>query len=437
MSFKTEIITLVGEETYIKLEREAEKEVACALRMPLVDEYRSPKYYRMRYIIPEIIDICSLFEEKGMKISPADIVEVLFRCKLLFAVPSEDEYRQRAGGVSHVDENNFAVPWSEKGRGVDNLIEIYLDRLQAFQQEKTLIVEINSFDSLGPANPQTFLDALFQKLNLPFLCYIDQTNLRRKHRNLESGLRRYTIKDAKRFFCFPSLGFKTFGSSLYCRLYADTYLRTFLNMLRIASFLNPGQVDFGHSNIEIIAPTSPVFLGTHSIGSYSWNEDRKQSWEKNPDGCLFLSFGYRGISKMHLDSRSFPGIEAFMINNTKIFDCLKNPWEKQYLEDIAPTLDMLSTTTQIQDLGAKILLMYCCLEHLFVPQNITRDNKKYIVGGINAIRPDLLDWFESLYQLRCNYAHKGFVIRDDKTFALVMTSIRNILALLLAKLSIR
>lgn len=59
--------------------------------------------------------------------------------------------------------------------------------------------------------------------------------------------------------------------------------------------------------------------------------------------------------------------------------------------------------TQIPDDGAKLLLLYCCLKHLFVPEGYTRDNKKYIVGGINAVRPDLLKWFEELYKRRCTY----------------------------------
>lgn len=87
-------------------------------------------------------------------------------------------------------------------------------------------------------------------------------------------------------------------------------------------------------------------------------------------------------------------------------------------------------------MGAKILLIYCCLEHLFVPSNVEADNKKYIVGGMNALAPRLLRWFDRLYDLRCDYAHKGFVLRDDHTLALVMESMVNVMILLVAKLSV-
>ena len=84
------------------------------------------------------------------------------------------------------------------------------------------------------------------------------------------------------------------------------------------------------------------------------------------------------------------------------------------MTQVAPVLDILNSATQNTDLGAKILLVYCCLEHMLVPKNIRADNKKYIVGGINALKPDLLDWFNRLYELRCDYAHKGFIIRDEE-----------------------
>jgi hypothetical protein len=99
-------------------------------------------------------------------------------------------------------------------------------------------------------------------------------------------------------------------------------------------------------------------------------------------------------------------------------------------------LDILSSATQIPDLAAKILLVYCCLEHLFVPKNATTENKKYIVGGMNALGPRLLPWFDHLYNLRCAYAHKGFVLRDDETMGLVRDSIKNVMTLLVAKLAV-
>jgi hypothetical protein len=88
----------------------------------------------------------------------------------------------------------------------------------------------------------------------------------------------------------------------------------------------------------------------------------------------------------------------------------------------------------LPDDGAKLLLTYCCLEHLFVPQGFKRDNKKYIIGGLNALRPDLLKWFEDLYERRCAYAHKGFLVPGEQGRGLTVESIKNVLALVMAKL---
>ena len=433
MTFQQKIRTTVGNDVYEKLEKEANNEVSLALKMPLKDQYGQDKYYRTRFLIPLIIPECELFEQKGLKISPLDIVNILFRCKLLFAVQTKDEYAKRADAGSWIDRYDFGVGWTKKSNAVDSIINEYLDRLEASEKERTLIVEINSFHA-NHAIQQTFFDQLFQKLSLPFNCYLEENQLIDKYKILEPGLREYELEDAKRFFCSPSIGFTTFGSSTYCFWYASAWLRTFLSILKISGFLTPGQIEFGASGVEIMAPTYPVFLGTHSSGCFCWEEDEKESWEKIPDGCLFRSFGYRGISKMWLDNRSFPGIEKFVFEHKKIFDLLNNPWGKRYLNDIAPTLDILASATQISDLGAKLLLIYCCLEHLLVPKNINTDNKKYIVGGINALRSDLLEWFDRLYKLRCDYAHKGFIKRDDKVLKLIRESVRNVMTLLIAKL---
>lgn len=56
-----------------------------------------------------------------------------------------------------------------------------------------------------------------------------------------------------------------------------------------------------------------------------------------------------------------------MFDHNAIFESVTNPWSAKSIDDVAPPLDILSSATQILDLGAKILLIYCCLEHLFVP----------------------------------------------------------------------
>ena len=432
MTFQQKLKKKIGEEIYAKLDKEANKEVSLALKMPLKYEEGRNRYYQPRHLIPLMIEECELFEEKGLKISPADITNVLFRCKLLFAVKTENEYQQRVG-AHLMDEYYFSIPWDKRSNDVDSLIDEYLDKLDSLQKERTLIVTINSFNT-DYANQQVFFDQLFKKLEFPFSCYLDDALLIEKHKILEPHLAKYDLNYAKKFFCAPSLGFTTFGSSTYCFWCASAWLRTFLCLLKISGFLYPGQMDFGGWNEKFDPPTYPVFLGTHSTGCFCWEEDKKELWEKVPDGCLFRSFGYRGITIMWLDQRTFKGIEKFFLEHKKILDLLKNPWQKRCLNDIAPTLDILSSAIQMSDLGAKVLLIYCCLEHLFVPKRIRTDNKKYIIGGVNALRSDLLEWFDRLYKLRCDYAHKGFIRKDETVLKLIKESVRNVMKLLIAKL---
>jgi hypothetical protein len=183
-------------------------------------------------------------------------------------------------------------------------------------------------------------------------------------------------------------------------------------------------------------PTYPVFLGTHSFGSYQWREDEKESWQKLPDGCLFRSWGFRGLSNMWLDFRNFQAMKQFMVDHKYIFEQLRNPWSDRSVKEVAPILDILSSATQIPDLGAKLLLIYCCLEHLFVPAQAGAENSKYIIGGLNALKPGLRPWFDDLYDQRNQYAHKGFVLRNEKTLALIRDSVKNVMTLLVAKLSV-
>jgi hypothetical protein len=412
MSFLDTIKARIGGESYSRLEKTAEKEVALAMQMPLVDGYQQQQFYIQRFLLGELLTECESFERTGLKILPIDIVNVLFRCKLLFAAQTEHEYRQRGGGVSLFDEFASILKWPERTEKVGALIDRCITRLEAGIKERTLLTHISSFDSsFKDANPQKFFEDLFATLGAPFVCFFDGDHLIEKHKRLGPGLRSYDLAEAKQFFCAPSIGFTVSGSRAYCHWYSSMWLRTFLNILRIASYVHPGQRDFGR-DVKMTAPTFPVYLGEHAQGCYRWDEDKNESWAKIPDGCLFLSFGYRGLSKMWLDRRTFPKIEKFM------------------------ALDILSSATQIPDLGAKILLVYCCLEHLFVPKDANTENKKYIIGGMNALAPHLLTWFNRLYNLRCAYAHKGFVLRDEETMAIITDSMKNVMTLLVAKLSV-
>jgi hypothetical protein len=139
---------------------------------------------------------------------------------------------------------------------------------------------------------------------------------------------------------------------------------------------------------------------------------------------------------MWLDLRNFTRIKQFMLDHRVVFDHLRNPWSPTNTSDVAPTLDILSSATQMPDLGAKILLIYCCLEHLFVPEEAGAENKKYIIGGLKALKPNLSSWFDQLYKKRNEYAHKGVVLRTHGTRKLISDSMTNVMSLLIAKLSV-
>lgn len=415
----------IGTESYSHLEDEAEKEVALAIQMPLKDQWRQDKYYHRRFLLTALLKECEEFENLGIKLSPLDVVHALFNCKLAFAVGSLDEFHQRGGTTFH--ENPRIVQLPDKAViTIDVFIHQFFEEIEKAIGERILLSELSNFKTftIRPEDrtPTVFFEALFKTLEFPFSCYFDAATL---------------PENTDRFFPMPSMGFATTGTSVYAYLYASAWLRVFLNLLRIAGFLYAPQQDFGGEGVEIKAPTAPVFLGTRSFGGFSWGEDTKKPWEKIPDGCLFLSFGYRGIAQMYFDERIFGAIEKFFVNNKAILEHLKNPWTTSSINDIAPSLDILSSVTQTPDLGAKILLLYCCLEHLFVPKNITRNNTKYIVGGIHTIDPKLTPWFDRLYDVRNSYAHKGFVDVNNNLHSLIRESMQNILQLLKAKLSLR
>lgn len=439
MPFLQTIKTSIGDEVFARLEAQAEKEVALAMKMELVDEYHQEKYNRpFQKLQANLVEENRIFEDAGLRITPLDVVNILFRCKLLFASKNEGEYSQRIGGGSYPDQFRFLAKWSEKQEDVGVVIDRYFDRLESMLESQILISEIN--DLHDSPDQQAFFDDLFTELEMPFECFFDDVKTLKSHQEMEPGLEAYNINDSKEFCCSPSIAFRVFGSETYTRYRAQAYLRTFLNLLRVSGFVAAPQLD-KWGGVKLTAPTAPVLRGQppyrsmEVCGCFCWDEDKKESWEKIPDGYLSLSFGYRGLSNMWIDSRSFAGIKMFIIDHKIILDELRNPWNPHVINDLMPTMDILSSATQIPDTGAKILLLYCCLEHLFVPKETQSENKKYIVGGLQALNPKLKPWFDELYELRCNYAHKGFILRNEKTMGIIMQSMRNITSLLVAKLN--
>jgi hypothetical protein len=426
----------IGQDRFERLQREADKELSVALKTPLKNQYGDKQYYRKRVIIDDLFPDYHFFDEKGLGVLPTDLLDALFRAKLLFASQDEDSFLQRSG------EGSFALGiWSRKPAKYDEALEAFFEWINDSIKERTLLTQLSSF--IGPSKSgsggdqqavEKFFEQLFQKLGAPFIAFVDQEALMDKYKQMQPGLLEYAKERCQQYFYAPSIGFTVSGSESYCYLYASAWLRTFLQILRIAGFVHAPQID-SHTDVSFLPPKGSVWLGSHTEAAYSWTEGAFEPWRKSPDGNLFLSFGYRRLSNMWLDNRTFRRIESFVVDNRKILESMKHPWKENPLRDVIPTLDLLNSVTQMPDEGAKLLLLYCCLEHLFVPPNFTRDNRKYIIGGMNALRPELLKWFDELYKRRCAYAHKGFIVPGEQTRGLMVESVKNVLALITAKLA--
>ena len=433
MSFREHIQSRITEELWARLTVIANAEVSLALQHSLTDSSGQRSYYRCRNWLPLVLQESCECQRAGLRVSPTDIVNILFRCKLLFAVASEDEYRTRAGGSWLDREWGFLVPWEDRSKGCDVLVDEYFDRLETFVGERTIVTVIDGFEPSSDAELQRFFNNLFSKIGYPFTSFVDTGSVEDLYRKWEPHRRQYTKDEAIEYFHLPAIGYSVVGSECYSYWAVIPSLRAMLSLLRIAGFLFPGQMTFGSDGVSMSAPLAPVVVGSGACTGLCWNEDEKEPWERMPDGCLVLSFGYRGYSKMCLDSRTYKGIETFIVQNKGILCALQNPWELVCIDDIAPILDIMSSVTQVDDLGAKILLLYCCLEHLFVPEGKKHGNKECIEGGITALAGELLPWFERLYSRRCDYAHKGYVKVDSNSLQLVRESIVNVMKLLSRK----
>ena len=436
MSFRNSIEAKIGLEAYARMAGAAEQEVKLAMQEPLKDKFEQDLYYSPRTLLKEFQRDYGRFEKAQLRILAADLVSVLFRCKLLRAVKTEKEFSQRSGAVGLFENRSIRPAWSDKGIPLDELESRCVGALEADIAERTLVVKVSSLnpDRKGQGQQQVFFEDLFRALSVPLVGFV-ASDLAEEHKKREPGLQKYESKDAVEFFSAPSFGYTVVGTSDYCFWHGTVWLRTFLNMLRIGSFVHPGQVDF-FLDAKMEPPTYPVFLGRRSRGAFQWQEDKKEPWQKFPDGSLFRSWGFRGLSNMWLDERNFKTVKQFLLDHKCVFNQLSEPWSDASTEEVAPVLDILSSATQIPDLGAKILLIYCCLEHLFVPPDAGAENSKYIIGGLNALKPTLVTWFRDLYALRNEYAHKGFVIRTDRTLALIRDSVQSVMLLLAAKLSV-
>jgi hypothetical protein len=119
MSFLDTIKAKVGGQCYRHIENVAEKEVALAMQMPLMDKYYQENYYSPRFVVSELLGEFESFENAGIKVTPTDLVKILFKCKLLFASKNEHEFGQRCGGLfPMLVDSAWVVRWAERAEKI-------------------------------------------------------------------------------------------------------------------------------------------------------------------------------------------------------------------------------------------------------------------------------------------------------------------------------
>src|SRR6267378_6774386 len=131
MSARDNIVVKAGPEGYAHIEKKAQIEAACALRMPLKDQYGTDQYYSPQTLLKEFAAESEQFERFGLKILPVDVVYVLFRCKLLYATKDEKEFQQRSGRPSIFGKREILPHWGDRSLKMGALEDKYLGGLEA------------------------------------------------------------------------------------------------------------------------------------------------------------------------------------------------------------------------------------------------------------------------------------------------------------------
>lgn len=379
---------VITEDLFNVLNDIAQKEVSKSLKTQLVDKYRQEKYYHHDIYKEEMSSINHSFYELKLLFTPQEITLILFKAKLLFACKSKKEFSQRSGGGSPFRIDFLTFDWEKESlANIDLVAEKHFNLLQESIKKRRLDVIISNFNDSS-------LDKKYLYENFPkFIQSI----------NSKFDLIKSVDEDAYIF------GYETEGTEQYIFYEAVAIQRTFLNLLRISIYLNPGQMDVGFNGAELTPPITPTFRNSNSHGGFNWDEDDKKPYKKNPDGSLAMSFNSKSITKSYLDERNFGYFPIFFKENKIIFDNLQQPFQDFNLNFIIPIIDILNSVTQMSDNGAKILQIYCTLEHLFVPEGVSRNNSTYIKSGIYALDEGKKEWFQELYKIRNQYAHKAYV----------------------------
>src|ERR1700731_3618820 len=145
MSFRDAVKQKIGTECFARVEQEANREVTLALRMPLKDKYDTEQFYRPRLLLAEFQEDYERFERAGLRILPGDMVDVLFRSKLLRAVKDEHQYQQRSGRSGIFDNRSILPNWADRTMPLDDVEDKYVSALEHDIQERTLLTHISSF----------------------------------------------------------------------------------------------------------------------------------------------------------------------------------------------------------------------------------------------------------------------------------------------------
>jgi hypothetical protein len=173
MSFLDTVKHIIGNDVFSRLEKEADKEVGLAMQMDLLNQYGDKQYYRKRFLLGEFLQEHCLFQEKGLKISPLDLFEILFESKILFAPKDEKGFLQRSGmGMRAI---GF---WRHRSLGIEEVINRRFEGLQNSQEERVLLTQVNSYHgepteaNAKPGVAQGVFEGIFVALEYAFLAFL-------------------------------------------------------------------------------------------------------------------------------------------------------------------------------------------------------------------------------------------------------------------------
>ena len=446
-SFFQEIKAKTSNATWKKLEAIANREVGLALRAEIFIDpsYARSKYHRLSYFFPDIFNLYSHFYISNVGVSPWEIINILFRCKLIRIVKSQGEFDARTGGGgSFVDSSDFRLTMQDAEKEYADLITERFEILKKQTEnegEKAVIVAIWNFDCYSEGMEGFTLEMEKRFPGFHFLFTSQQLVDFQKRFDIGMPLSNYTPENARQYLMslmgnFFAIAYVGKGGDDYVSRYALPVIKMLCDFFRIFGFIYPYQRDSGGDrDYRYDAPIGYSLIcsgSTNSHGCFLWREERKPLVDRHPDGNLFLSFGFRSIARLHLDVRTFPAYLDLFDKHKTLFNVVLKPYTGAYTNDVLPIIHLLSTASQVQDYGGKVLLLMCCLEHMYAKDGFR--GIKSITKQVELFRPDLVSWILELYRLRCEYAHNGYLsgISDLNSFA--AESMKNCLELLQANI---